>query len=216
MPGKKNPRKNSQMAKKVPYYVLAKLNDRNCKEHTLMEYAIAKGEPIKAIARFFRVTPAAVRYHRNKLFQKLKDKQPTRKKLSKKQKSVMLRRNRVKMLATQRAGPFDRKVHRSAAQIAGALRTRFRLFVSRETVRADLRALDFASKVGGKEPILTPEKLQRRLEFIKTSTVPPELILFSDECYVGATVDGRREWCLPGEKPERRQVDRFEGSWSLG
>jgi hypothetical protein len=54
MPGKKNPRKNSQMAKKVPYYVLAKLNDRNCKEHTAMEYAIAKGEPIKAIARFFR------------------------------------------------------------------------------------------------------------------------------------------------------------------
>jgi hypothetical protein len=42
------------MAKKVPYYVLAKLNDRNCKEHTAMEYAIAKGEPIKAIARFFR------------------------------------------------------------------------------------------------------------------------------------------------------------------
>jgi DNA-binding NarL/FixJ family response regulator len=80
MPGKKNPRKNSQMAKKVPYYVLAKLNDRNCKGHTLMEYAAAKGEPIKAIARFFRVTPAAVRYHRNKLSQKLKDKQPTRKK----------------------------------------------------------------------------------------------------------------------------------------
>jgi hypothetical protein len=42
------------MAKTIPNYVLEKLNDRTRKGHNAMEYAIAKGEPIKAIARFFK------------------------------------------------------------------------------------------------------------------------------------------------------------------
>jgi hypothetical protein len=115
----------------------------------------------------------------------------------------------VLKLVSKRGGPFDRKMHRSLAQIAGALRTQFGICVSRFTVLQDLRALEFTSKVGSKEPILTPEKIKRRLKFIKDLSVPSELILFSDECYVGQTSDGRTEWCK-GEVADRRQTDRFE------
>jgi hypothetical protein len=95
------------------------------------------------------------------------------------------------------------KLYSSAQKIAAVLREKHSIVASHDTVLRDLIAVGLVA-------LLTALKKEKRVEFAKSELPPSELLLFSDECYFGATYGGRWEWVEKGEEPLPIQLARFD------
>jgi hypothetical protein len=162
---------------------------------------------IRAIAREFHMSPAGVRYHRQRLQRGPPLREPINTpernigpKVSKEQlKTIRARRRPVRKFAIEKVASTGRKKYTSVAKIAAALQFNKGIVVSRTTVHEDMLAMGYSSKARRQQPVLTAEKMLKRVQFARCP--PSGAVLFSDECCCGGTVEGKNEWVTEDEEP---------------
>jgi hypothetical protein len=219
MPGKKLAQgraKKRLLAKELNENTWKSVRDLGRKANSALELAIIAGLPIRAIAREFHMSPAGVRYHRQRLQRGPPLREPINTpegnigpKVSKEQlKTIRARRRLVRTFAIEKVASTGRKKYTSVAKIAAALQFNKGIVVGRTTVYEDLLAMGYSSKARRKQPVLTAEKMLKRVRFARCP--PSGAVLFSDECYCGSTVEGKNEWVTEDEEPAPQEQDRFE------
>jgi transposase len=181
----------------------------------LVRLALAANQHPTAIAKHCGMTRTGVYYYKSLMANPPSEKKRSRRR-SDTQKRIFARRNLVRVLAKKKVkAPGDPegtrvKLYSSAQKIAAVLREKHSIVASHDTVLRDLIAVGLVAKVRPKQPLLTALKKEKRVEFAKSELPPSELLLFSDECYFGATYGGRWEWVEKGEEPLPIQLARFD------
>jgi hypothetical protein len=169
MPGKKLSQgrtKKRLLAKELSENTWTSVRDLGRKANSALELAIIAGLPIRAIAREFHVSPAGVRYHRQRLQRGPPLREPINTpegnigpKVSKEQlKKIRARRRLVRRFATEKVASTGRKKYTSIAKIAAASQFNKGIVVSRTTVYEDLFAMGYSSKARRKQPCLHPRR----------------------------------------------------------
>jgi transposase len=181
----------------------------------LVRLALAANQHPTAIAKHCGFTRNAVYYYKSLMANPPSEKKRSRRR-SDTQKRIFARRSLVRVLAKKTVkAPGDPegtrvKLYSSAMKIAAVLQVKHNIVVTSRTVEKDLKAMGLVAKVRPKQPLLTASKKEKRVEFAKSELPSSELLLFSDECYFGATYGGRWEWVEKGEEPLPIQLAKFD------